>query len=82
MALLQVRNFPDELYEIIRIMAAAERRSVAQQAVLLVERGLNAETPTAGARRRAALERAMNREVPGTLRNADIVAILREDRDR
>lgn len=42
MPALQVRDFPDDLYEKLKACAAMEHRSVAQQTVALVEEGLNA----------------------------------------
>ena len=42
MPALQVRDFPDDLYERLKACAALEHRSVAQQTVALVEEGLNA----------------------------------------
>ena len=42
MPALQVRDFPDDLYERLKACAALEHRSVAQQTVALVEEGFNA----------------------------------------
>ena len=42
MPALQVRDFPDDLYEKLKACAAMEHRSVAQQTVALVEEGLSA----------------------------------------
>jgi hypothetical protein len=68
MALLQVRNFPDEMYGVITALAKAERRTIAQQTILLIENGLTAAEMT-GNRRRAAVERSMSRSIPHDLRN-------------
>lgn len=40
MATLKVENFPDELYERLRALAVAERRSLAAQVVYLLERAV------------------------------------------
>jgi hypothetical protein len=80
MALLQVRNFPDDKYELISQMARKERRSIAQQTILLIEKGLEEETPRE--RRIKALQRSMAREIPESMKNFDVVASIREDRDR
>ena len=80
MALLQVRNFPDDTYEVISEMAKKERRSIAQQTILLVEKGLDLES-TPKARRIRALERTMARPVPEWMQGVDFAASLREDRD-
>ena len=45
MATLNVKNFPGDLYESIKLRAAAEHRSVAQQVVHLLEKAIEAETP-------------------------------------
>ena len=45
MVSLTLKNLPDDLMERLRARAAAERRSVVQQATWLIERGLDAERP-------------------------------------
>lgn len=45
MPALQVRDFPDELYERLKVAAARDHRSIAQQTIALVEEGIRrAET--------------------------------------
>jgi len=80
MALLQVRNFPDERYEEISKMARAQRRSIAQQTVLLIERGLEGGGDIG--KRQRAIERTLAREVPEWMKEVDSAALIREDRDR
>lgn len=41
MPVLQVRDFPEELYERLRLCAEANRRSIAQQTVVAVEQMLD-----------------------------------------
>ena len=36
MALLQVRNFPDDVYNSLALLAKSEHRSIAQQTIVLV----------------------------------------------
>lgn len=43
MPALQVRDFPDDLYEMLKASAKANHRSLAQQTVAFVERGLRDE---------------------------------------
>jgi hypothetical protein len=81
MALLQVRNFPDEIYEAISKMAKAERRSISQQTVLLIEIGL-AGGDSAKERKLRALERTLTRTVPEGMQGVDFAALIREDRER
>jgi hypothetical protein len=81
MALLQVRNFPDDTYATITEMAKERRRTIAQQAIVLIEKGL-AETESQGGRRRDAIARILEREVLPAMRGIDAAALVREDRDR
>ena len=81
MALLQVRNFPDETYEVISRMAKTERRSISQQTILLIERGL-AGGDSEKQRRLRAIERTLARQVPEAMKGVDFAAMIREDRDR
>ena len=80
MALLQVRNFPDETYALISEMAQAERRSISQQTILLIERGLSGRE-SAKQRRRKALERTLTLPELKCMKGVDFAASIREDRD-
>ncbi len=40
MATLQVKDFPDDLYEKLRLMAEQEKRSISQQTTLIIEKAL------------------------------------------
>lgn len=44
MPALQVRDFPDDLYEKLKAVAQREHRSIAQQTIVAVERGIEAPT--------------------------------------
>lgn len=94
MPALQVRNFPDELYEELREHALREHRSIAQETVVAVRRHLvqqDGSTDTVAqdsihmdrvAKRRVALQRvAMLPEfdVPDSF--TPIAELIREDRD-
>ena len=80
MALLQIRNFPDDIYGTISDIARKERRSISQQTVLLIEKGL-AGGESAKERRRKVLERSWAQPVPEGLKGVDFAASIREDRD-
>jgi len=80
MALLQVRNFPDDKYEAISKMAKKERRTIAQQTILLIDKGLADGNDIS--RRQRAIERTLSRPVPEWMKNVDTAAMIREDRDR
>ncbi len=43
MPALQVRDFPDDLYEELKVYAASQHRSIAQQTIVAVEQMLQAE---------------------------------------
>ena len=45
MATLNVKNFPDSLYEALQSQAEREHRSVAQQVVHLLEQAMNGAKP-------------------------------------
>ncbi|HQU71848.1 MAG TPA: argininosuccinate lyase, partial [Calditrichia bacterium] len=40
---LQVRDLPDHLYQKLKDMAAAEHRSISQQAIVMLEKGFAAD---------------------------------------
>jgi plasmid stability protein len=42
MAILNIKNFPDDLYDRLKDKAAEERRSVSQEVIVLLEDALNA----------------------------------------
>jgi hypothetical protein len=81
MPLLQVRDVPEHLYRLLVRQAEKERRSIAQQAIAVLAKGLDAEVDPK-TRRREALRKAatFNRKVGQRL--SDPVRLIREDRDR
>jgi hypothetical protein len=81
MPLLQVRDCPEDIYKKIALVAKSENRSIAQQVIVLLEKGLGQEQSNME-RRRKLIERIESREVNLKLREIDAVAMIREDRDR
>ena len=81
MPLLQVRDFPDDLYAEISFAARREHRTIAQQAIVLIKQGLG-KTETNKERRKRILERVMAREIPESVKKIDVVAGIREDHNR
>jgi hypothetical protein len=81
MPLLQVRDFPEDIYEEITFEAHRQNRTIAQQTIILIKRGL-AEEISNKERRRLALERTFSRDIPQDVKNVDYVKFIREDRDR
>jgi plasmid stability protein len=81
MALLQVRDCPDDLYKRLGQAAENDRRSIAQETVVLLRDVLNV-AESARARRRVALAEASKlvESTPNVM--ADSVIFIREDRER
>lgn len=79
---LQVRELPEHIYLTLCREAEAEHRSIAQQAVAALARGLNLELEPR-ARRKALLDTIRESAEPyGVLRVPDPGLLIREDRDR
>lgn len=81
MAILHVRNVPDEIYEGIRSLASEQKRSLSAQVIMMLERGLQEENsrPTSEILDRLRRRREtypLGKNVP------DSVELLREDRAR
>jgi len=81
MPLLQVRNVPDHIYRLLAEQAEKERRSLAQQVVAVLARGLDVELD-AKARRQKVLRmiRLGDRDRTGKL--SDPARLVRQDRRR
>jgi len=81
MPLLQVRDFPTELYEKLSRVADTENRSVPQQTIVLLKSALAAHTEPRN-RREAVLREidGFDIECAGTF--PDPAQMIREDRDR
>ncbi|GHU98775.1 hypothetical protein FACS189483_07210 [Spirochaetia bacterium] len=81
MPLLQVGDCPEDIYERISMMAHREHRTIAQQALVLVERALGQELSNKE-RRRLVLEWIEAQNVPDAVKQFDDVRSLREDHER
>jgi len=81
MPLLQVRDCPEDLYKKISILAKKKNRTIAQQVISILEKGLKIEQPNIE-RRKALLEKIKNRDVTKEVNDIDDVALIREDRNR
>lgn len=85
MPLLQVRNCPEDVYAKIAGIAKKERRTIAQQTIVLLLRGLGQEQSNRE-RRRMVLERIAAHKIPESVREAvnamDDAKLIREDRNR
>ena len=81
MPLLQVRDFPADIYEEIAFEAKRQNRTIAQQTIVLIKKGLGEEI-SKKEQRRLLLERINSREIPDSVKAIDHVKLIREDRDR
>jgi len=81
MPLLQVRNFPQDLYDRLGGVAHREHRTIAQQTVVLLRDAL-AQPESERDRRARVLQRLANARERGPADLPDPVALIREDRDR
>jgi hypothetical protein len=81
MPLLQVRDFPEDVYAEITFEAHRQHRTIAQQTITLIKQGLGEEMSNKE-RRRLAVEKTFARKVPPQVKSVDYVQFVREDRDR
>ena len=81
MPLLQVRNFPEDIYEEISFEARRQNRTIAQQTIVLIKKGLREEISN-NERLRQILERVHSRDIPEKAKAIDVVKWIREDRNR
>jgi len=81
MPFLQVRDIPDHLYRLLAEQAEKERRSLAQQAVAVLARGLDVELD-AKARRQRVLQAIKEFSQAGPMKLTDPAKLIREDRRR
>ena len=81
MPLLQVRECPEDVYKKIVMVAKKQNRTIAQQVVVLLEKGLGQEESNIE-RRKQILNRIESRNISEKVKAIDAVALIREDRDR
>jgi hypothetical protein len=76
-----MREVPERIYRLLAEQAGRERRSLAQQAVAVLARGLQIEV-SAKDRRRALLETLRSNPPAGAAKLANPAKLIREDRGR
>jgi plasmid stability protein len=82
MPILQIRDIPESLHRKLRDRAQRDRRSLSQEAVAILEKGLEV-TEDAKTRRRRLLQQITERPVEtGNAELPDPVQLIREDRSR
>ena len=83
MASLHIRKLPENIYFLLKQRAEAEHRSIAQEAIVLLAKGL--DTSIAPKERRARLSQKIKEEdelKSGTAAKLNPVELIREDRKR
>lgn len=81
-AILQVRDVPDELYESLSIVAKKENRSISQETIVLLKQALQLKEERI-LKRKALLEELSS--FKNSLKNINLpdpATLIREDRDR
>ena len=81
MPLLQVRECPEDIYKKISYVAKNENRTIAQQVVVLLEKGLG-QSESNMERRKRLIEKLETREISSEIKQIDPVSLIREDRDK
>ena len=82
MPTLQIRDLPQDLYDRLRDTARQERRSLAQQATVLLYRALGIEPSSFVLRRRALLDRIRSAaRTPLPQPHPSPEELIRQDRD-
>ena len=81
MPLLQVRECPEDIYKKISYVAKNENRTIAQQVVVLLEKGLEQQESNIGRRKRL-MDRLEKRHIASEIKKIDPVSLIREDRNR
>ena len=81
MPLLQVRECPEDIYRKISYVAKNENRTIAQQVVVLLEKGLG-QSESNMERRKRLIEKLETREISSEIKKIDPVSFIREDRNR
>ncbi|HQV31247.1 MAG TPA: hypothetical protein PKV71_05190 [Calditrichia bacterium] len=79
---LQVRDLPDHLYQKLKDMAAAEHRSISQQAIVMLEKGFAADDEPGQRRREILAQFRRQADRISSYQLPDPVDIIAADRQR
>ena len=79
---LQVRELPENIYRLLQEKAAAEHRSLAQEAVISLSKGLQTSLSNKQRRKELLKKIAENMVYDPAILHIDPVEMLREDRNR
>ncbi len=81
MALLQVRDMPDDLYETLSKVATADNRSIAQQTIVLLKKSLNYDQKRKS-RRKQVIKEIKGLEIQKADSFPNPADLIRKERDR
>lgn len=81
MALLQVRNFPDDIYALLSLLAEKENRSIAQQTVHILQNEFSDSDFQNILKRRKALDSLKSVQLKKKFDSEKMIEIIRKDRD-
>jgi len=81
MPLLQVKDLPEDVYEKLSLVAAADNRSIAQETIVLLRKALGMKKERR-ARRKKLFEEIRSRKIPNVDSFPDAAELIREDRTR
>jgi plasmid stability protein len=82
MAILHVRNVPEEMHRRIERLARAQKRSLSAEVLALLERALSVEERLAAQGELLADVRRRRYEYPAPAAAPNSTALIREDRER
>jgi len=78
---LQVRDFPEDLYEQLVRKAEAEHRNISQETIVLLRKALNLREESIS-RRKKLFEEIKKNRIPNTDSFPSAEDLIREDRER
>jgi len=81
MPTLQIRKLPDNIYQALKDAAERERRSLSQQAIITLAKGLDVPFDFRERRREIIAEIKREAHLWGKWAHVDVAAWVREDRD-
>ncbi|MBK7223905.1 MAG: TraY domain-containing protein [Saprospiraceae bacterium] len=76
---LQIRNIPDELYNKLVASSEESRRSLTQEAIVLLEKAVNQNT---NHKKKLAIETIKKTRIKSNLPISEINALIRKERDK
>ncbi|MCB0559459.1 MAG: hypothetical protein H6573_21115 [Lewinellaceae bacterium] len=81
MPTLQIRKLPDDIYQALKDEAERERRSISQQAIISLAKGLDVPVDFRERRKKIIAEIKQEVHLWKKWANVDVASWIREDRD-